>query len=53
MSYDGKCWDLAYHFLLDEPATKDGICQHAGKLAQIIQDAIEDYLRFQVNKEEQ
>lgn len=41
MSYDPKCYELAEYFFDDAP-----IPQRAtrGELAQIIQDAIEDYL---------
>jgi hexokinase len=40
-SYDARCEDLAEYFLSDE-AHDD---EHVQKLAQTIQDAIEDWLR--------
>lgn len=40
-SYDAQCEELAEHFLSDE--THDH--EHVQKLAQTIQDAIEDWLR--------
>ena len=41
MSYDPKCHELAEYFLDDDPKPAYA---NAGELAQIIQDAIEDYL---------
>lgn len=42
-SYDSACYDLAKHFLSDEPtATEDD----AEAFAQHIQDAIEDWLNY-------
>ena len=39
-SYDARCLDLAEYFLEDESVTDDQLC----RLAQTIQDAIEDWL---------
>ena len=46
MSYDPKCYDLAAAFLEDEPelATEKNKC----KLAQHIQDTIEDWITYTV-----
>ena len=44
VSYDTKCYKLAEAFLLDDPE----MCReeyHAGPLAQVIQAAIEEYLK--------
>ena len=41
MSYDTKCWELAEYFLEDEKRVTEKI---RTKLAQTIQDAIEDFL---------
>jgi hypothetical protein len=41
MSYDSKCFDLADTFLQDHPHLWTG--RRIGELAQVIQDAIEDY----------
>lgn len=40
MTYDQKSWDLAKSFLFDYKHKPN----HEAELAQIIQDAIEDYL---------
>jgi hypothetical protein len=40
-SFDEKCGELAEHFLCDQAHTDE----HVNKLAQTIQDAIEDWLR--------
>jgi hypothetical protein len=40
-SYDPRCEDLALYFLSDEVHDDE----HVQKLAQTIQDAIEDWLR--------
>ncbi len=47
MSYDIKCYDLAEAFLKDEHVDEE---ETIGVLAQIIQDAIEDFIRFEVNR---
>jgi hypothetical protein len=49
-SYDEQCADLAEHFLSDEVPHNNGPekcahCELVRKLAQTIQDAIEDWLR--------
>lgn len=41
MSYDPKCYELAEYFLDDDPLPASA---NANELAQLIQDAIEDYL---------
>ena len=40
-SYDARCEELAEHFLDEKPRNDE----HVRKLAQTIQDAIEDWLR--------
>jgi hypothetical protein len=48
MSYDTKCHDLAEYFLQDcDWELKDD----ASRLAQVIQDSIEDYLREREDEE--
>ena len=42
MSFDSKCYDLAEHFLSDEPALQSE--RNRNRLAQAIQDAIEDWI---------
>lgn len=51
--YDQKCLDLAESFLEDEPAIESRAehDKHAALLAQVIQDAIENYIRFEIQKE--
>jgi hypothetical protein len=48
-SYDERCEDLAMYFLSDVPHNNGpedcAHCELARKLAQTIQDAIEDWLR--------
>lgn len=47
MSYDTHCYELAEFFLEDEPAAQGPLFQaHAHVLAQLIQDTIEDHIRF-------
>jgi len=43
MSYDSKCYDLAEHFLADETNVT---AEHKIKLAQYIQNAIEEWLGY-------
>lgn len=45
MTYDLKCYDLAEHFLADEPALKSDA--NIAKLAQEIQTAIEDWIALE------
>jgi hypothetical protein len=40
--FDTKCYQLAQDFLEDEPELNNKA--NAGKLAQVIQDAIEDWI---------
>lgn len=44
-TYDPACYDLAEHFLQDEPCKKDPALyeRHADDLAKTIQQAIEDW----------
>ena len=44
MSYDIKCYDLARDFLDDEPGLNT--IGNAKELAQDIQDAIEDFIKY-------
>lgn len=50
MSYDEKCHDLAVAFLSDYYAPGPVADEKAKELAQIIQDAIEDFLFLQGGK---
>lgn len=43
MSYDTKCYELAEHFTEDVPLSARK--ETTEQLAQVIQDAIEDFLR--------
>lgn len=43
MSYDEQCEKLAKHFLHDHPHAKP--LDDVPELAQIIQDAVEDFMR--------
>ena len=47
-THDSKCFDLACHFLSDVEARPD---EH-DDLAQVIQDAIEDWLSYRENRAE-
>ena len=47
MSYDEKCYDLAKVFLADEHADDEDI---VAVLAQQIQDTIEDFIMFEINR---
>jgi hypothetical protein len=47
MSYDDKCYDLAEAFLSDEPLAGFNTDARCGKLAQAIQNAIEDFLAIE------
>lgn len=44
-SYDVKCLDLATAFLADEPDLNTDL--HRGRLAQEIQDCIENYIEYE------
>jgi hypothetical protein len=46
MTHDPKCYELAEHFLRDEAAKigPDRFKAECGKLAEHIQEAIEDFL---------
>jgi hypothetical protein len=49
-SFDSKCYDLAEHFIQDEnirPEDRDKILNN---LAQDIQDAVEDFFTFDLDK---
>jgi len=45
MDYDQKCYELAEHFLRDDPISADPkkLKLYAGDLARIIQHSIEDW----------
>lgn len=51
MSYDAKCSDLAMAFLSDEPLIFTPT--HVDRLAQHIQDTIDQYLSDEVEEERQ
>ena len=44
-TYDPACYDLAEHFLQDEPCRKDAVLmfKHSESLARAIQQAVEDW----------
>lgn len=44
MTFDSKCFELAEHFLSDEPALNTPAAQTT--LAQAIQQAVEDEIEF-------
>lgn len=45
MTYDGKCYELAQHFLSDHNiADEDSRKRYTDKLAQMIQAAVADFL---------
>lgn len=50
MSYDTKCFELAGEFLSDEKAVLRDDPKKREELAQIIQDAIEEYLDYEREK---
>lgn len=45
MSYDSNCYDLAEHFLADEPALNTE--RNKKRVAQHIQDTIEDWIAYE------
>jgi len=45
MAYDNRCYDLAETFLEDEPHLNNE--SRRAELAQCIQDAIENFIRFE------
>lgn len=45
MSFDPRCYELAELFLSDEPAINTS--EKRDELAQIIQDAIEDFIAYE------
>lgn len=44
MSVDGMCWELAEHFLRDEPIAEENRAAMTEALAQHIQEAVENWL---------
>jgi hypothetical protein len=47
--FDSRCFDLAEHFLQDEPELREKVSE----LAQAIQDAVEDWIYMQKTEAEE
>jgi hypothetical protein len=50
-TYDPKCYELAEHFLDDTELPDKLKPRHATRLALILQDAVEDFLEYELEDE--